>query len=790
MVSAFVENSIQKLSTKRQLETGLHHGYIDFLPKTKRPNVITIRQSSSGYGAADFQMTWRKSEDDLGDKLNSAAPTTEIDEQSSLGYMFHPGESSTGVSRATTDRRKGEGDSMVHAGGRSCAYANAFKNANQAKNIDALTSLAPMSQSQPFISPRIKNTESEDDPITDVAVKCSNTLVQHLNSAVRSKSKHINVGVDAANLQALVPVPEYVSKGNSQSRNYPVQPNFPVVLGARNSSSFSKHCNFAKGTSITEEHLEVNHEGCYDNIVGRELNGVTIPSTDGNKVMNALNDFKATVTELSKELEGKSNMGNFFVYRDAAMLMKKRQQWVNTRNQFGAVSGVNIGDKFQFRAELVIIGLHCRFQNGIDYMEKNGQLLATSIVDSGRYSNDMESTDVLIYSGQGGNPMVGTRQIEDQKLVGGNLALHNSISEKNPIRVIFKSRKKNLPKYTYDGLYVVNKAWKDRGQFGKLVFKFKLKRIAGQPRITRGIVEEHSEENWRKMNKSKNSKECKSWCLNDMSQGKEKMPIRVVNTIDNEKLPSFKYMTNMIYPEWCNFSLPSGCDCIDGCSKKCPCALKNGGEFAFDNNGAIVKEKPLVYECGPSCKCYSTCHNRVSQHGIRISLEVFKTKSKGWGVRSRSYISSGRFICEYVGKLLLDKEAEGRIGNDEYLFDIGGRDNDTILGDGPIPLLHSELSSSNCMDDGSFTLDAAQYGNVARFINHSCSPNIFAQNVLYDHDDRRAPHIMLFATKNIPPSHELTYDYNYAIGNVYDSSGNVKIKNCYCGSFECNGRMY
>ncbi|KAL7188447.1 hypothetical protein ACSBR1_038325 [Camellia fascicularis] len=101
-----------------------------------------------------------------------------------------------------------------------------------------------------------------------------------------------------------------------------------------------------------------------------------------------------------------------------------------------------------------------------------------------------------------------------------------------------------------------------------------------------------------------------------------------------------------------------------------------------------------------------------------------------------------------------------------------------------------QLSSSEVVEDERFTIDAAQCGNVGRFINHSCSPNLYAQNVLYDHEDKSKPHIMLFAAENIPPLKELTYPYNYFVDQVRDSNGNIKMKSCYCGAAECIDRMY
>lgn len=162
-------------------------------------------------------------------------------------------------------------------------------------------------------------------------------------------------------------------------------------------------------------------------------------------------------------------------------------------------------------------------------------------------------------------------------------------------------------------------------------------------------------------------------CVKDISNGEEAMPISAYNTVDSEKPPPFKYITTMEYPSWCNVRPSEGCHCIGRCpdSVECPCVLKNGTEIPFNYDGAIIQAEPLGYECGPCCKCHASCPHRVSQHGIIYRLEISKTESRGWGVRSPDFIPSGSFICEYTGELLTDDEAEMRTGYDEYLFDIG-----------------------------------------------------------------------------------------------------------------------
>ncbi|CBI29505.3 unnamed protein product, partial [Vitis vinifera] len=411
-----------------------------------------------------------------------------------------------------------------------------------------------------------------------------------------------------------------------------------------------------------------------------------------NKVRETLRLFQAIFRKLLQEEEAKTKQGGNPVRRVdylASRILKDKGKHVNTGKQIiGPVPGVEVG-----------------------------------------YADDLDNSDVLIYSGQGGN-LIAPEYMD--------------------------SRAKVVTTYIYDGLYLVEKYWQEIGPHGKLVFKFQLNRIPGQPELA-----------WKEVKNSKKFKVREGLCVDDISMGKEPIPIFAVNTIDDEKPPPFTYITSMIYPDWCHRLPPNGCDCSNGCSdsEKCSCAVKNGGEIPYNYNGAIVEAKPLVYECSPSCKCSRSCHNRVSQHGIKFQLEIFKTVSRGWGVRSLTSIPSGSFICEYIGELLEDKEAEQRTGNDEYF-------------------------SCEVVEDAGFTIDAAQYGNVGRFINHSCSPNLYAQNVLYDHDNKRIPHIMLFAAENIPPLQELTYHYNYTIDQVRDSNGNIKKKSCYCGSDECTGRMY
>ncbi|KAE9465047.1 hypothetical protein C3L33_03036, partial [Rhododendron williamsianum] len=256
-----------------------------------------------------------------------------------------------------------------------------------------------------------------------------------------------------------------------------------------------------------------------------------------SKVREVLNLFQETFKMLSNDYRAQAKEKRKTSWQfslEAARLLEEQQKWVNTEKLSGPVPGVEIGHKFQFRAELVVIGLHRLFQGGIDYMEENGTKFATSIVQSGRYGNDAgESPNVLIYSGQGGNPNIVDKPPEDQKLTRGNLALKNSMDAESPVRVILKTTRRSQTTYTYNGLYTVTHCRQERGNYGKLVYKFVLHRLAGQPEVNGAHVG---------MPKKSKVLKLPSVVADDVSQGKEEKPVRAVNIVDNEKLPPFHYV--------------------------------------------------------------------------------------------------------------------------------------------------------------------------------------------------------------------------------------------------------
>ena len=119
-------------------------------------------------------------------------------------------------------------------------------------------------------------------------------------------------------------------------------------------------------------------------------------------------------------------------------------------------------------------------------------------------------------------------------------------------------------------------------------------------------------------------------------------------------------------------------------------------------------------------------------------------------------LRAGSFVMEYVGEVVDDKEARRRLQQ--------------AADDGEAHVYMMEIR------DGE-VIDARNYGNNARFINHSCDPNCHLQK--WRVGDRTR--IGIFALRDIEENEELTYDYQ-----MFTSDANFR---CLCGTKKCRGTL-
>lgn len=162
---------------------------------------------------------------------------------------------------------------------------------------------------------------------------------------------------------------------------------------------------------------------------------------------------------------------------------------------FGELQGLYLGASFRNRLELSKSGVHKPTQAGISGSQKEG---ADSIIVSGGYEDDEDYGDIIIYTGHGGRDLSSGKQVTNQELVRGNLALAESCKNGLPVRVIRGAHKNSsfAPEegYRYDGLFRVEDYWKEKGRSGFIVWRFRLRNISGELKKQSSILQEEPDE--------------------------------------------------------------------------------------------------------------------------------------------------------------------------------------------------------------------------------------------------------------------------------------------------------
>ncbi|XP_047675247.1 histone-lysine N-methyltransferase, H3 lysine-36 specific isoform X2 [Tachysurus fulvidraco] len=188
-------------------------------------------------------------------------------------------------------------------------------------------------------------------------------------------------------------------------------------------------------------------------------------------------------------------------------------------------------------------------------------------------------------------------------------------------------------------------------------------------------------------------------------------------------------------------------------SPRCNCKATDESPCGIDSE---CINRMLMYECHPQvCVAGERCQNQCFTKREYTPVEIFRTLSRGWGLRSIHDIKKGAFVSEYVGEVIDEEECRARIRhaqeNDISNFYMLTLDKDRII-------------------------DAGPKGNQARFMNHCCQPNCETQKWTVNGDTR----VGLFALVDIPAGVELTFNYNL------ECLGNGKTV-CKCGASNCSG---
>ncbi|KAL4384243.1 hypothetical protein GQ457_15G007100 [Hibiscus cannabinus] len=150
--------------------------------------------------------------------------------------------------------------------------------------------------------------------------------------------------------------------------------------------------------------------------------------------------------------------------------------------------GVLVGDTWEDRLECRQWGGHFPPIKGIAGQKDHG---AQSVVLSGGYKDDEDHGEWFLYTGSGGRDLSGNKRTNknqsfDQDFKSGNEALRISCENGHPLRVIRSSKDKHssyAPEkgLRYDGIYRVEKCWRNVGVQGFKVCRYLFVRCDNDP---------------------------------------------------------------------------------------------------------------------------------------------------------------------------------------------------------------------------------------------------------------------------------------------------------------------
>lgn len=151
----------------------------------------------------------------------------------------------------------------------------------------------------------------------------------------------------------------------------------------------------------------------------------------------------------------------------------------------------------------------------------------------------------------------------------------------------------------------------------------------------------------------------------------------------------------------------------------------------------------------------------------KLKIAQRRSKIHGNGVFATAPIRKGERIVQYKGRLITHKE-----GDRTYKGDVGTG--------------HTFLFTLN----KHWIVDANHDGNVAKWINTSCTPNAVA----YIHSenkkkpDPKNDEVWIEALRAIKPGEEITYDYGFVFEVKYTPKL-LRLWACHCDSPKCRGTM-
>ena len=186
------------------------------------------------------------------------------------------------------------------------------------------------------------------------------------------------------------------------------------------------------------------------------------------------------------------------------------------------------------------------------------------------------------------------------------------------------------------------------------------------------------------------------------------------------------------------------CDCNGICDEMCGHSIDLVDECA-------------IYICNSLCNCSDGCSNRLTSS--KYSTSVLTTEDKGNGLFASSDIPTCSYLGDYLGEII-SLETVKKV----YETNKDSRSMNYVL----------TIRENSINGTLTTFVDSTRYGNVFRFMNHSCSPNV---RIVPVRSDWVVPRVTCYTTRDVMRGEELCISYG-------DNCGSVP---CKCGEDTCRG---
>ena len=148
---------------------------------------------------------------------------------------------------------------------------------------------------------------------------------------------------------------------------------------------------------------------------------------------------------------------------------------------------------------------------------------------------------------------------------------------------------------------------------------------------------------------------------------------------------------------------------------------------------------------------------------------------------TKCMLIEGQFVCEYAGEVLGREVAKARALRQ------------TAEGKANYILVLREHAGG--IEVARTIVDPTVVGNIGRYLNHSCAPNLIMLPIRVD---STVPRLALFANRDISEGEELCFDYGSPEGRsggekptwieIEDENGPPRCR-CQCGAVTCRGLL-